>query len=121
MVVVVCGFLSTGLVPNLVPMIYITEVKMSHGDDGKHIEAVRWEHRGSPDETGESTVEEMVDWIENKDGFVHVRNRAGDDVRVHVVHPAVGDPFIRTNHDELERPDDLGNLPRYGVKPGEVA
>lgn len=105
-------------------MIYITEVRMSRSDNTKkheHIEAVRWEHRGSPDETGESTVEEMIDWIENKEGFIHVRDGDGHDVPVHKVRPANGSPYIRTSADKKEWKDDLLNLPRYGVLPGEVA
>ncbi len=44
-------------------MIYITEVRMSrNGSEHEHIEAVRWERQDSP-ETGESTREEMIDWI----------------------------------------------------------
>ena len=46
-------------------MIYITEVRMSHGGkEHEHIEAVRWERQDNPD-TGESTLEEMVNWIGN--------------------------------------------------------
>ncbi len=103
-------------------MIYITEVRMSRdGKKHEHIEAVRWEHRGSPDETGESTVEEMIDWIDRKDGFVHVRDRDGHDVPVQVVRPANIRPYLRTSPDKKIWKDDLLDLPRYGVMPGEVA
>jgi hypothetical protein len=103
-------------------MIYITEVRMSRGGkEHEHIEAVRWEHRGSPQETGESTREEMIDWIENKDGFVHVRDRQGHDVRVHAVRPTNARPYLKTSPDTKEWRDDLLDLPRYGVLPGEVA
>lgn len=103
-------------------MIYITEVRMSrNGKRNEHIEAVRWEHRGSPEESGESSTEEMIDWIDNKEGFVHVRNGEKDGVPVHVVHPAKGRPFLKTKPDEEEQQDDLLDLPRYGVMPGEVA
>jgi Protein of unknown function (DUF3892) len=96
-------------------------VRMSRGGNRpKHIEAVRWEHRGSPEETGESTVEEMIDWIANKDGFVHVRGD-GQDVQVWVVRPDGGSPYIRTTHDPEELQDDLLSLPRYGVPPGATA
>lgn len=102
-------------------MIYITEVHMGRNGRGhEHIEAVRWEHRGSPEENGESTVEEMIDWIDSKDGFVHVR-RGKHDVRVRVVRPANGRPYLRTRADEEDWKDDLLDLPRYGVMPGEVA
>lgn len=103
-------------------MIYLTEVRMNgSGKKHQHIEAVRWEHRGSPEETGESTVEEMADWIDSKDGFVHVRDRQGHDVSVHVVRPANSRPYLRTSADKESWKDDLLDLPRYGVMPGEVA
>jgi predicted PolB exonuclease-like 3'-5' exonuclease len=103
-------------------MIYITEVRMSQtGGKHEHIEAVRWEHRGSPDQTGESTVEEMIDWIENKEGFIHVRDGEGHDVPVRAVRPEGMRAYIRTSPDARTWKDDLLNLPRYGVKPGEVA
>lgn len=95
-------------------MIYITEVRMSRqGTKHEHIEAVRWEERDSP-RTGESTVEEMIAWIENKEGFVHVRDSNGNDVPVHVVH--TNPPYVRTVGDGINT-DDLLSLPRYGVPP----
>jgi Protein of unknown function (DUF3892) len=95
-------------------MIYITEVRMSHeGSRPEHIEAVRWERRDSP-ETGESTVEEMVDWIGNKRGFAHVRDTAGNDIPVHVVH--ADPPYLRTVPDDVTS-DNLLSLPRYGTPP----
>jgi hypothetical protein len=103
-------------------MIYITEVRMNgDGKEHHHIEAVRWEHRGSPDETGESTVEEMLDWIDSKDGFVHVRDGEGHDVPVRAVRPENGRPYLRTSADRKTWKDDLLDLPRYGVMPGDVA
>ena len=103
-------------------MIYITEVRMSGGGkQHEHVKAVRWEHRGSPDEVGESTVEEMIDWIDRKDGFVHVRDRKNHDVPVRVVHPKNGSPYLRTSPDKKSWKDDLLDLPRYGVMPGEIA
>jgi len=104
-------------------MIYITEIRMSKGGKKhEHIEAVRWEHRGSPDETGESTVEEMIDWIERKTGFVHVRDGNGHDVPVEVKRPANARSHLRTRSSkEREIKDDLLDLPRYGVLPDEIA
>lgn len=101
-------------------MIYITEVRMSRGGEGaEHIEAVRWEHRGSPEETGESTVGEMIDWIDDKDGFVHVRGD-GHDVPVLVARPSNARAHIKTKADEQDIKDDLLDLPRYGVLPHEI-
>jgi hypothetical protein len=94
-------------------MIYITEVHMSSDGSGhEHIEEVRWERQDSP-QTGTSTVEEMVDWIDNKDGFAHVRDSEGHDARVGVVRPENGRPYIRTYADPDEWKDDLLDLPRY--------
>ena len=96
-------------------MIYITEVRMSKdGRRHEHIEALRWERRDSP-ETGESTLEEMVDWIGNKQGFAHVRDKKGHDVAVLVVRPENRRPYLRTQADDETWKDDLLDLPRYGV------
>lgn len=94
-------------------MIYITEVHMSKdGREHRHIEAVRWERQDSP-ETGESTREEMIDWIDNKNGFAHVRDKERHDARVGVVRPENGQPYLRTYADDEEWKDDLLDLPRY--------
>ena len=103
-------------------MIYITEVRMSTGGDKhEHIEAVRWEHRGSPEETGESTVEEMINWIEKKEGFVHVRDGKGHDIPVVVARPVDKRPHIKTEPDQKDVKDDLLDLPRYGVDPARIS
>jgi hypothetical protein len=104
-------------------MIYITEVRMSHGgEEHEHIEAVRWERQDSP-ETGESTLEEMINWIGNKKKeFAYVRDKKkGRDPAVIVVRPKGRHPHLRTTPDGKRMKDDLLDLPRYGVPPGEVA
>jgi hypothetical protein len=110
------------MLPSLMPtMIYITEIQMGKdGSSHEHIEAVRWELQSSPTTWGESTVEEMIDWIDNKKGFVHVRDSQGNDVRVETRHP--GPPkrsHIRTQSDDAET-DNLLSLPRYGVDPKRI-
>jgi hypothetical protein len=91
-------------------MIYITEVHMSEpGQHHGHIAAVRWEAQSSP-QTGESTREEMVEWIGDKEGFAHVRDSEGHDVEVQVVR--ADPPYIRTVRDG-NASDDLLALPRY--------
>ncbi len=99
-------------------MIYITEVRMGrNGNRHEHIEAVRWERQDSP-ETGESTREEMVDWIGNKKGFAHVRDDEEHDMPVEVVRPKKGQPYIRARADNSEWKDNLLTLPRYEAPPG---
>lgn len=94
-------------------MIYITEIRMGDDGDGhEHIAAVRWTKKDSA-ESGETTVEELIGWIESKEGFVHVRDRAGHDVAVGVVRPEGRRPYIRTYADEKFWRDDLLDLPRY--------
>jgi len=91
-------------------MIYITAVHMEpSGRHHGHIASMKWEMQSSP-ETGESTVEEMVEWIGAKEGFAHVRDGAGNDVEVRVVHAEP--PYLRTYADGIPS-DDLLALPRY--------
>jgi len=103
-------------------MIYITEVRMKDGKGYEHIEAVRWVRADSP-ETGESTVAEMVDWIGRKRArFAYVRGVKGSkDVPVRARRPANIRAHIKTKPDKKELKDDLLDLPRYGVLPGQVA
>lgn len=99
-------------------MIYITEVRMGrNGTKHEHIEAVRWERQDNPG-TGESTLEEMVDWIGDKEGFAHVRDDETHDVPVHVIRPKNGKPYLRTVVGKKVETDNLLALPRYGVSPG---
>lgn len=94
-------------------MIYITEVRMGReGSKHEHIAAVRWRKSDSP-ETGESTREEMVDWIGKKGGIAHVRLDNDHDVKVEVVLKA-NPPYIRTKADG-DWTDNLLALPRYGA------
>ena len=73
------------------------------------IAAVRWMKRDSP-ETGESTREEMVDWIGDQEGFAHVRDKNGHDVEVRVVNASL--PYLRTYADGVWT-DNLLALPWY--------
>ncbi len=91
-------------------MVYITEVHMSGGGSAhEHIADVRWRNPESGD-TGESSRETMVDWIQNKGGEARVRDDSGDDVQVGVVD--ANPPFIRTYADGVWA-DNLLALPRY--------
>jgi hypothetical protein len=96
-------------------MIYITEVRMGKSGAGaEHIEAVRWESQNTP-ETGESTLEEMIDWIGGKKGFAQVRNANGEHAEVHVINRE-GRKHLRTVANGKETTD-LLFLPRFGVRP----
>jgi Protein of unknown function (DUF3892) len=91
-------------------MIYITAVHMEPpGEHHGHIAEVKWEAQSSP-QTGTSTVKEMVEWIGDKQGFAHVRDRAGNEVEVRVVH--ADPPYLRTYADGIPS-DDLLAQPRY--------
>jgi hypothetical protein len=90
-------------------MVYITEVHMSGGGPGhEHIANVRWRN---PDTgaTGENTRAQMVAWL-NEGGEARVRDRYGDDVRVHVVDASP--PYIQTYADGVWT-NNLLSLPRY--------
>jgi hypothetical protein len=107
------GYYAGPLGCSLIQMIYITEVRMDPpGTEHGHVAAVKWEMRESP-EAGESTREEMVDWIGNKEGFAHVRDEAGNEVEVRVVRPKEAQPYLRTYPLDGIPSDNLLSLPRY--------
>ncbi len=91
-------------------MIYITEVHMvDQGTAHEHIDKLRWVNTATS-ETGESTRTQMVNWIKNENGKIHVRDSNNNDVRVHVVDATP--PYIQTDADGV-RTDNLLALPRY--------
>lgn len=94
-------------------MIYVTEIHMNDHEPGtehSHIERLRWKnHRTS--ENGESTREELVDWIRNRGIDIFVKDEDGDDVPVGVVNAMP--PYLRTYRDEADKEDDLLEVPRY--------
>jgi hypothetical protein len=90
-------------------MAYITEVHMSTGGSAhQHIASVRW-RVSSSGETGQSTREGMVEFIEGG-GVARVRDSAGDDIAVGVFKATPH--YIRTYADGVWT-DNLLSLPRY--------
>jgi hypothetical protein len=90
-------------------MVYITHIRLSSGGTRhEHISNVKWRNPNTG-ETGQSTREAMVDWI-NRGGDARVRDAAGHDVRVGVV--KANSPYIRTYADNVWT-DNLLALPRF--------
>jgi hypothetical protein len=89
----------------------ITMVHMTPGGTlHSHIESVRWVN-DSTGSTGQISVPEMVDYIDNQNGKAytwdgHVR------AEVHTVHPTQGRPYIQTKADG-RLTNNLLSLPRY--------
>jgi catechol-2,3-dioxygenase len=86
----------------------ITAVHMSGGDKHEHIADVKWASRQTS-ETGASTREVMVDWIENKKGQAVVTD-GKNTVSVGVV--TATPKYLRTYADGVWT-DNLLALPRY--------
>ena len=72
--------------------IYITAIHLPNGPGHEHIEFVRWQNPGTL-ETGQSTREAIVTWI-NRGDDLRVRNVTGHDVEVGVVNGEP--PYLRT-------------------------
>lgn len=89
-------------------MVEITEVHMSGGTKHEHIAEVKWKNPKTG-KTGENTREEMVNWIENKDGKAFVTD-GKNTVSVRVVDATP--KYIRTYADG-KWTDNLLALPRY--------
>jgi hypothetical protein len=89
-------------------MVYlVTAVHLEGGERHEHIGRVRWESAVS-NETGESSCEEMVEYI---DGGGHVFVSQGENAaQVGVVH--ADPPYIRTYADGVWN-DNLLALPTY--------
>ena len=88
-------------------MIHVTAVRLAGGASHEHITAVRWRNPADQN-TGESSREVMVDWI-NKGGDARVQ--AGSrEVTVGVVKATP--PYIQT-HADGEWTDNLLALPKF--------
>jgi hypothetical protein len=92
-------------------MVYIYQVQMSSGGTAhQHIASVKWKNPDSG-KSGESTRQNMVDFISNKGGSAYVCGGDAHIARVGVVKKAEP-PYIRTYADG-EWSDNLLALPRY--------
>ncbi len=90
-------------------MIYITAVHMSTAGSGhEHIVDVRWQNP-SDNTTGQSTRQQIVDWIRDQRGDARVSD-GRNEAKVGVVDATP--PFIRTYADG-KWTDNLPALPRY--------
>ena len=91
-------------------MVYVTARHMLGGERHEHIAEVRWRNPADGN-TGASTREAMVDWINNKGGDARITDGARA-VQVGVVRPQAGAPYLRTHADGVWM-DNLLALPRY--------
>jgi hypothetical protein len=89
-------------------MVYITARHMVGGQRHEHIADVRW-NNPADGTTGESTRENMIDWIKNKAGNAFVSDGVRQ-VAVGVVDATP--PYIRTYADGVWT-DNLLALPTY--------
>jgi hypothetical protein len=74
---------------------FITHRHMVDGTRHEHIASVKWRNPDTS-ETGTSTREAMVDWIDNKNGKAYVQGN-GQPVAVGVVNAKP--PYLRTHAD----------------------
>jgi hypothetical protein len=88
--------------------VYITHRRMVGGTQHEHIASVMWRNTQSA-ETGTSTRETMVDWIENKGGAAFVQSGTAA-VKVLVV--KASPPYLRTYADGVWT-DNLLALPEF--------
>lgn len=91
-------------------VVRITAVHLVGGELHEHIASVRWTNPSTGD-TGTSTRESMVEWIEDKDGKAVV-GEGIEQVSVGVVDPSPGPKYIRTYADG-KWTNNLLALPRY--------
>jgi Protein of unknown function (DUF3892) len=90
-------------------MINITSIHLAGGTQHQHIASVKWKNPQTG-VTGESTRQEMVEWIRDKKGVAHVRGSDGSVSQVGVVDASL--PYIRTYADG-DWNDNLLALPTY--------
>ena len=90
-------------------MVNIASIHMAGGSHHQHIASVRWSNPESA-ETGQSTRQEMVEWIRDKNGVAWVHGSDGSVSQVGVVEAQP--PYIRTYADG-DWNDNLLALPTY--------
>jgi hypothetical protein len=82
---------------------------MAGGQQHEHIESVQWR---SPSDTGQSTRQQMVDWLSSDQSNQAYVSDGVRTVYVGVVRPQYGAPYIRTYADGVWT-DNLLALPRF--------
>jgi hypothetical protein len=90
-------------------MINITSIHLTGGTQHQHIASMKWRNPETG-AAGESTQQEMVEWIRDKNGVANVHGSDGSVSRVGVVdaHP----PYVPT-HADGDWNDNLLALPTY--------
>lgn len=91
-------------------MIEITAIRQVGGVLHEHIVALQWRNTTTPS-TGESTREQMVDWLSVAGNQAIVRGPTKT-AFVGVVRPQSGRPYVRTYADGVWT-DNLLHLPRF--------
>lgn len=74
----------------------ITHIRLSGGTDHQHIVRYKWVDASGAG--GDDDKPTMVNWIDNKNVTAYVGTGAGR-VRVGVIHPQAGQPYLRTHAD----------------------
>ena len=90
-------------------MINITSIHLTGGTQHQHIASMKWKNPETG-ATGESTRQEMVEWIRDKSGVAHVHGSDGSVSHVGVVDAQP--PYVRT-HADGDWNDNLLALPTY--------
>lgn len=90
----------------------ITMRHMVGGTRHEHIAKVKWINE-STGTSGEETRAGMVAWLsKSRDNVAYVKDVRGNVIRVGVVRPQNGEPYIRTYADDTWT-DNLLSLPEY--------
>ena len=90
--------------------IYITARHMDGGREHQHIALVRWEGVTDGTKTGESSLQQIVDWISGASGVEAFVRDGANKVRVVVVNGTP--PYLRTRA-EGQWTDSLLALPTF--------
>jgi hypothetical protein len=83
--------------------IHITCIRKDNGNhENNHtaIKSLDWTEDGTS-KTGTSTRIEMYDWIKDQSGVAHVRDKAGNEVRVGTAITDKGTKYVRTYADKI--------------------
>jgi catechol-2,3-dioxygenase len=92
-------------------MIEITAIHLQGGEYHQHIANVKW-RQTSTSETGQSTRQAVVNWLQESKTNQAVVANAGTWVYVGVVTQGPGAPYLRTHADGVWN-DNLLALPKY--------